>query len=106
MIESKSFKTKNHNHMYQINKDIPDYSSPNNKSSVMLNPNKTINPYTITYPVEWKGFVAGVPITIIQKGSSSSFIDDYDFLDIPPQISNLKHSVVEVIDTYLKRMLD
>lgn len=107
LIDSKnSLKLKIINHMYEIHRDIPDYSSPRNKSSVMLNPNKTINPYTITYPVEWKGFVANVPVTIIQKGSSSSFIDDYDFGDLPPSISNLKYSVVEVIDTYLKRMLD
>ncbi|MCW1963161.1 hypothetical protein [Chryseobacterium viscerum] len=92
--------------MYEIHKDIPDYSAKNNKSSVMLNPNKTIYPYSITYPIEWKGFVAGVPVTIIQKGESSSFIDDYDFGNLPPLISNLKHSVVEVIDNYLKRMLD
>lgn len=92
--------------MWDIDEKIEDYSQPSRKSYIRLNSNKPLNPYYISYPVEWTGFVNSKPVKIIQMGQSSSSTSDYDFSEFPEEHLGLRGDIVEHIDTKLKRLLD
>jgi hypothetical protein len=91
--------------MWDINEIVEDYSRPNGKSYINLNSNNKLDPYHISYPISWTGFVNSKPIKIIQKGQTSSSVSDYDFTEFPEEYLGLRASIVGLIDKKL-RILD
>lgn len=91
--------------MWEIDErlDVSAYHLGRNK--IYLNSDKQIDTYHITYPITWKGLLNGNKVEITQKTSSSSFMDDYEFVIYPEEFSDLKGEIVQVIDRYL-RILD
>lgn len=92
--------------MWDIDQTIKDNSKRSGKSSLYLNSNKPLNPYHISYPIEWTGFLNGKSIKIIQMKESSSRTADYDFSELALEDSVLKGDIAKYIDTKLKRCLD
>ncbi len=92
--------------MWDIDEDIEDYSRSSRKSYIRLNSNKPLNPYHISYPVEWIGFMNNKPVKIVQKDQSSSSASDYDFVEFPKEYLRFSGDIVHFIDTKLKRRLD
>tara|TARA_R100000306_G_scaffold56423_1_gene54221 strand:+ start:7941 stop:8216 length:276 start_codon:yes stop_codon:yes gene_type:complete len=91
--------------MWQINKSYNDPNHPTGKGWIYLNADKPMDPYHITYPVTWTGFVGQNPVTIVQKGESGKYIEDFVFENFPAGLSYLKVDIVQYIDNYL-RILD
>jgi hypothetical protein len=91
--------------MWLINEYFEDIGSFRNKSSLHLNADKPIDPYHISYPILWTGFLNNEKIVIKQLGESSSRFTDYEFIEYPENFSYLQVRVVKYIDDYL-RILD
>jgi hypothetical protein len=88
--------------MWQINEAFEDIGRFRDKSTLFLNADKPINPYSITYPILWAGFLNNEKVMIKQIDSSSFHISDYDFIDFPDEYSYLQGAIVKAIDKYLK----
>lgn len=91
--------------MWKISKQFDDYSHPMGKGWLRLNTDPPINPFTISYPVTWIGFINENKVRIIQKDRETITIDDFDFIEFPEKYAYLKAYIVEWIDEYL-RILD
>jgi len=91
--------------MWQISEEFEDYTHPIGKGWVNLNADKPMNPYHISYPITWSGFVSGQEVRIIQKSFSAFSLSDFDFVEFPDKYSYIKSDIVKWIDKYL-RILD
>ena len=87
--------------MWEIDSKIVDYSHRDKESNICLNAQGNL----YDFPLEWKGLLNGIKITIVQTDPDSSSIDSYDFIDLPDKYDHLKYSIKELIDNYL-RILD
>ena len=90
--------------MWQIEKEFDDYTHPIGKGWLNLNADKPMNPYKISYPIIWSGFISNIKVEIIQKGKSSYSVNDFDFKDFPEKYSFLKGDIVAWINKYLKTL--
>jgi len=92
--------------MFDIDEKFEDYSQPNGKSYLKINSDKPLDPYRISYPITWTGFLNGKPIKIIQMGQSSSSTSDYDFIQFPEDDRGLCGDIAHIIDRKLHKLLD
>jgi len=91
--------------MWQIKEEFKDNRHPIGKSWVYLNADKPINPWHISYPITWSGFVDGNKVKIIQKGQLAYSVDDFEFEEFPKIYEYIKGRIVKWINDYL-RILD
>lgn len=92
--------------MWDINKSFKDNAEPSGHVTIMLNADKPLNPYHISYPITWTGFINNDKIVIIQPSSSSSFSENYEFTTFPIRLSMYEGKIVKLIDNCLRRALD
>ena len=92
--------------MWDINQSFKDNTELSGHVTIMLNADKPLNPYNISYPVTWNGFINNEKIVIIQSSSSSSFSENYEFKTFPISFSIYEGRIVKLIDTCLRRALD
>lgn len=92
--------------MWDINQSFTDSTELSGRVSIFLNSDKALNPYNISYPITWTGYINNHPIEIIQPSSSSSFIENYEFSTYPNGYSLYHSRIVSLIDTCLRRSLD
>jgi hypothetical protein len=90
--------------MSEISEKFEDYMNNGVRAYINLNPDKEMNPYTITYPITWSGNIAGHEVIIVQEHASSNLIDDYDFKVFPSVYNPLKSDIVKLIDKHLRNM--
>jgi hypothetical protein len=76
--------------MWQIVEKFDDYTHPTGKGTVLLNANKDMNPYTLSYPITWTGYINDTEVIIIQKTQSALVESDFDFIEFPEIYSFLK----------------
>ncbi|MDM1412536.1 hypothetical protein HX038_17635 [Myroides odoratimimus] len=92
--------------MWQINKRFKDSTELSGNVTIFLNANKPLNPYDISYPITWSGFVNNQPIEIIQPSSSSSFMENYEFVNYPKGYYIYQNRIITLIDELLRKSLD
>ena len=90
--------------MWQISERFDDDNYYPRKSSINLNADKALNPYTITYPLIWTGYVAGQEVEIIQISNSASSKNDFDFKVFPANYNFIKADIVKHIHTCLNTL--
>ncbi|EZH73661.1 hypothetical protein ATO12_17140 [Aquimarina atlantica] len=88
--------------MWAINEKFVDYSHPQEKDSVFLNPNQTMNPQVIEYPIIWKGFVGSEEVEIIQKGQGAHLDLHFIFKKFPERYNHIKPDIINWIHKYLR----
>jgi hypothetical protein len=92
--------------MWDINQSFNDSTELSGHVTIMLRANKPLNPYHVSYPIIWTGFINNDKIEITQLSSSSSFMENYEFKTFPINFSMYEGRIVKLIDTCLRRALD
>lgn len=92
--------------MWDINESFKDSTELSGSVTIFLNSDKPLNPYHISYPISWTGYINNTPIEIIQLSSSSKFIENYEFKTYPNGYSMYHNRIVSIIDNCLRKALD
>ncbi|MFP9113921.1 hypothetical protein ACLI1A_08255 [Flavobacterium sp. RHBU_3] len=92
--------------MWDINQSFKDNNEMSGHVSIFLNADKPLNPYHISYPIAWTGYINNEPVKIVQTSSSSKFIENYNFEIYPYGYSLYQTKIVDAIDRLLRRALD
>jgi len=90
--------------MWLISERFDDDNFYPRKSSINLKPDQALNPYTITYPLNWTGFVAGHKVEIVQLSNSTSSINDFDFKLFPINYEFVKADIIRHIHSSLNTL--
>lgn len=88
--------------MWDISETLEDYSQPNRRNYLKLKSNQPLNPYTISYPIEWKGYLNSNPIKVIQINESSSRTADFNFALLPIEYTGLQGVIARFINSKLR----
>lgn len=92
--------------MWTINESTKVVTEMSGRVSLLLNPDKPLSPYHVSYPIVWTGFINNNPIEIIQISSSSSFMENYEFKIYPEGYYSFQNYIISVIDNCLRKALD
>ena len=84
--------------MHTIKKRFDDYSRPNNKGFLRLEPNQPISLYGQVWPIVWSGSLNGTEVSVIQKPSSSSDSSNYELRRFPKGYEWSIDDTVDLID--------
>ena len=69
--------------MWEINESFKDSTELSGFVSILLKSDKPLNPYHVSYPITWSGFVNNEPIEIVQPSENSSYMSDFEFTKYP-----------------------
>lgn len=92
--------------MWDINQSFKDSTEISGHVTIFLNADKPLNPYHISYPVSWTGYINNEPVRILQISSSLKFSENYNFEIYPNGYSIYQTKIIEAIDNLLRKALD
>lgn len=87
--------------MWQLQKEITDYSQPNNKGYFYVNADKSLSPYNRDlYPIKWSGLLYNYKVLIIQHGEYQN-LDEFEFVEFSKSLEYLKPEIIQILKNYL-----
>ena len=85
--------------MYEIELRFKDFDD--RLHWLRLNPNQVLSVFDIRYPIIWFGKLDNFEIELKQLNTSSSMVEDYEFLKFPDTLNHCKAIVIREIDNKL-----
>jgi hypothetical protein len=87
--------------MWQLQKEITDYSQSNNKGYFHVNADKSLSPYNRDlYPIKWSGLLNDYKVLIVQHGEYQN-LDEFEFVEFPKSLEYLKPEIIQILKNYL-----
>lgn len=74
------------------------------KIYVNLDANQPLNPYTWKAPIEWEGYLGGIPIKFVQISNLAHSLKAFDWTGFPEEYDYLCPIIVKEIDKALSIM--
>lgn len=84
--------------MHDIQATIIDHSQSGGTSSIYLNANQPLLPWTLQLPITWTGQVNGNKVRILQHDYPSRNKDNFEFIGMPDGSSYTQFCIIDLID--------
>ena len=84
---------------YLISESFYIHGDYNNRVPILLNPDKSVNPQSWVYPIEWTGRIGQLNVVLIQKSR-----EEIDFSPIPSKMRGAIEHIHGAVDRLIRSL--